>query len=320
MRLVCKVTLLSLSRFLNCVYGAYIRCQHAEQLQPSGWIRDLNRVIVGGSPWEGCSKTAAGRLAESWLQVENADTIKLNNLAAAECNLIRLLFKGSLDHFYELTKVSLLLSFCEADGINANHLPIALPLGHTSQIARQKDPGEPYAKRPQIMLGLLSAHMFNQLAHLLTVVVAERQGMEGGLVGKCLSVGAPLSHDQGYSMTSHVHFKSLQLRERACLSLLPQDAACIIEAKCLLNRSGWMLSCCSSMYPTANASRLGFGKIVLDGTLLSPPRVYVTKLWWFFVFCAGCCKWAAGKGILTWQLHASNVSMAPTLSMRLDSA
>lgn len=32
-------------------------------------------------------------------------TVKLNNLAAAECNMIRLLFKGTLEQFHELGKV-----------------------------------------------------------------------------------------------------------------------------------------------------------------------------------------------------------------------
>lgn len=40
------------------------------------------------------------------LQVLRGRTVvKLNNLAAGECNMIRLLLKGTLDHLYELTKV-----------------------------------------------------------------------------------------------------------------------------------------------------------------------------------------------------------------------
>eukprot|EP00195_Chlamydomonas_chlamydogama_P011762 CAMPEP_0202914660 /NCGR_PEP_ID=MMETSP1392-20130828/63646_1 /ASSEMBLY_ACC=CAM_ASM_000868 /TAXON_ID=225041 /ORGANISM="Chlamydomonas chlamydogama, Strain SAG 11-48b" /LENGTH=211 /DNA_ID=CAMNT_0049606395 /DNA_START=89 /DNA_END=721 /DNA_ORIENTATION=- len=37
-------------------------------------------------------------------KVEKAVPVKLNNLSAAECNSIRLLFKGTLDHFHQLTK------------------------------------------------------------------------------------------------------------------------------------------------------------------------------------------------------------------------
>jgi hypothetical protein len=39
--------------------------------------------------------------------VSGAITVKLNNLGAAECNVIRLLFKGTLDTFFEINKVSL---------------------------------------------------------------------------------------------------------------------------------------------------------------------------------------------------------------------
>mmetsp|Transcript_8058 Transcript_8058/g.21458 ORF Transcript_8058/g.21458 Transcript_8058/m.21458 type:complete len:224 (+) Transcript_8058:61-732(+) len=60
-----------------------------------GKIRDLLEAI---------RKVRYHKIESGLRKVENADTIKLNNLAAAECNLIRLLFKGSLDHFYELTK------------------------------------------------------------------------------------------------------------------------------------------------------------------------------------------------------------------------
>ena len=38
-------------------------------------------------------------------RVNEAITVKLNNLSAAECNMIRLLFKGTLDHFYQISKV-----------------------------------------------------------------------------------------------------------------------------------------------------------------------------------------------------------------------
>ncbi len=31
--------------------------------------------------------------------------VRLNNLAAAECNVIRLLFQGTLDHYWETSKV-----------------------------------------------------------------------------------------------------------------------------------------------------------------------------------------------------------------------
>ncbi|KAG1676525.1 hypothetical protein FOA52_000068 [Chlamydomonas sp. UWO 241] len=37
-------------------------------------------------------------------KVTDAITVKLNNLSAAECNMIRLLFKGTLDHFHQITK------------------------------------------------------------------------------------------------------------------------------------------------------------------------------------------------------------------------
>ncbi len=37
-------------------------------------------------------------------KVESVITVKLNNLSAGECNMIRLLFKGTLDHFHEVSK------------------------------------------------------------------------------------------------------------------------------------------------------------------------------------------------------------------------
>jgi len=54
-------------------------------------------------------------------------TIKLNNLAAAECNMIRLLFKGSLDHFYELTKVGI----CIVSASLAVHKAHSTLIAHT---------------------------------------------------------------------------------------------------------------------------------------------------------------------------------------------
>ena len=36
--------------------------------------------------------------------IQQAVTVKLNNLSATECNMIRLLFKGTLDNFHHLQK------------------------------------------------------------------------------------------------------------------------------------------------------------------------------------------------------------------------
>ncbi|GFH10846.1 DNA replication complex GINS protein PSF2, partial [Haematococcus lacustris] len=53
---------------------------------------------------EDIRKVRYNKIETGLRKVSGAITVKLNNLAAAECNMIRLLFKGTLDHFYELNK------------------------------------------------------------------------------------------------------------------------------------------------------------------------------------------------------------------------
>eukprot|EP00197_Chlamydomonas_leiostraca_P002388 CAMPEP_0202859202 /NCGR_PEP_ID=MMETSP1391-20130828/1423_1 /ASSEMBLY_ACC=CAM_ASM_000867 /TAXON_ID=1034604 /ORGANISM="Chlamydomonas leiostraca, Strain SAG 11-49" /LENGTH=226 /DNA_ID=CAMNT_0049538217 /DNA_START=974 /DNA_END=1654 /DNA_ORIENTATION=+ len=53
---------------------------------------------------EAIRKVRYSKIEAGLRKVGGPITVKLNNLAAAECNMIRLLFKGTLDHFYELGK------------------------------------------------------------------------------------------------------------------------------------------------------------------------------------------------------------------------
>ena len=61
------------------------------------------------------------------MQVEKAFTVKLNNLSAAECNMIRMLFKGTLDHFHQISKVRVRAAAQRPlfDGTNRRHLQAA---------------------------------------------------------------------------------------------------------------------------------------------------------------------------------------------------
>jgi hypothetical protein len=54
---------------------------------------------------ESLRKVRHAKVLAGLRKVGGALTIKLNHLGAAECNTIRLLFAGTLDTFYELSKV-----------------------------------------------------------------------------------------------------------------------------------------------------------------------------------------------------------------------
>ena len=55
---------------------------------------------------ESIRKVRYHKIESGLRKVEKAFTVKLNNLSAAECNMIRLLFKGTLDHFNQISKAS----------------------------------------------------------------------------------------------------------------------------------------------------------------------------------------------------------------------
>lgn len=57
---------------------------------------------------EAIRKVRYSKIEAGLRKVGGPITVKLNNLSAAECNMIRMLFKGTLDHFYELGKVGCL--------------------------------------------------------------------------------------------------------------------------------------------------------------------------------------------------------------------
>jgi hypothetical protein len=56
-------------------------------------------------------------------QVSGAITVKLNHLGAAECNVIRLLFKGTLDTFFEINKVGQCLT-CDGPFCHLLHMDL----------------------------------------------------------------------------------------------------------------------------------------------------------------------------------------------------
>ena len=53
---------------------------------------------------ESIRKVRYNKIETGLKKVEDAITVKLNNLSAAECNMIRMLFKGTLDHYYQISK------------------------------------------------------------------------------------------------------------------------------------------------------------------------------------------------------------------------
>jgi GINS complex subunit 2 len=53
---------------------------------------------------ESIRKVRYNKIETGLKKVEEAITVKLNNLSAAECNMIRMLFKGTLDHYYQISK------------------------------------------------------------------------------------------------------------------------------------------------------------------------------------------------------------------------
>eukprot|EP00955_Chlamydomonas_euryale_P095272 364927-Chlamydomonas_euryale.AAC.16 len=58
---------------------------------------------------ESIRKVRYNKIETGLRKVSEAITVKLNNLSAAECNMIRLLFKGTLDHFHQISKVGSVL-------------------------------------------------------------------------------------------------------------------------------------------------------------------------------------------------------------------
>lgn len=54
--------------------------------------------------------------------LEGPITVKLNNVSAMECNIIRHFFQGALNHFYKLAQVSLRLVCAHARCLGCNVL------------------------------------------------------------------------------------------------------------------------------------------------------------------------------------------------------
>lgn len=83
-------------------YLAYCRCDPPASplhLKVTGLLESIRKVRYN-------------KIEMGLRKVSEAITVKLNNLSAAECNMIRNLFKGTLDTFHQISKVSVSTSRC----------------------------------------------------------------------------------------------------------------------------------------------------------------------------------------------------------------